>query len=337
MISVIIPVYNVEQYLEKCLISVLTNTYRDLQVICVNDGSTDSSSDILQKWQQQDSRIIVINQENRGLPEARNSGLEIAAGEYIAFVDSDDWVHPQYFQSMLNCMEQNNADMVICGCRKFSPGEEIDVNPFPEEPQYQKLTAKEFYHHYYARHMIWARLLRRQDAEKLRFPPAVDALQDTLYNLTLISRIKQPKVYETDSPLYFYLQRPGSLVRSRSYETSIQISEWYLKNERDPRHLKTGDWAWMLLLQSITMTLSCRYSAYLWKNRKLIRHTNSMLHSMAKDICLDSYINYYDKLTRMVSILFPGIYRQFRLRDDPSLKSYEQSIRKQMAVRQMSH
>ena len=103
MISVIIPVFNVEKYLDKCMESVLKNTYRDLEVICVNDGSTDRCPEILRKWQEQDPRVIVVNQENRGVAGGRNSGLDAATGEYIAFVDSDDWIHPGYFESMLNC------------------------------------------------------------------------------------------------------------------------------------------------------------------------------------------------------------------------------------------
>ena len=107
LISVIIPVYNVEAQLDKCIQSVLTNTYSRLEIICVNDGSTDGSPEILRKWQARDPRIIVVSHENRGLPEARNSGLEVMTGDYTAFIDADDWVHPQYFQSMLDCMEKN--------------------------------------------------------------------------------------------------------------------------------------------------------------------------------------------------------------------------------------
>ena len=95
MISVIIPVFNVEEYLDKCLESILTNTYRDLEVICVNDGSTDRCPEILRKWKERDLRVIIVNQENRGVVRVRNSGLDAATGEYIAFVDSDDWIHPR--------------------------------------------------------------------------------------------------------------------------------------------------------------------------------------------------------------------------------------------------
>ena len=92
MISVIVPVYNVENYLGKCLDSLINQTYKDIEIICINDGSTDNSLNILREYEQMDSRIIIIDQKNGGLSNARNIGLKEAAGEYIMFVDSDDWI-----------------------------------------------------------------------------------------------------------------------------------------------------------------------------------------------------------------------------------------------------
>lgn len=96
-ISVIIPVYNTERYLPRCLDSVLSNTYDNLEVICINDGSTDNSINILDNYKVSDERVVVINQKNSGVSAARNAGINVATGEYIAFIDSDDWVHPQNF------------------------------------------------------------------------------------------------------------------------------------------------------------------------------------------------------------------------------------------------
>ena len=100
-ISVIIPIYNTAAYLPRCLDSILQNTYRSLEIICVNDGSTDDSAVILERYAAADSRIIAVNQENAGVSAARNTGLDMATGDFIAFVDSDDWVHPQYFEILI--------------------------------------------------------------------------------------------------------------------------------------------------------------------------------------------------------------------------------------------
>ena len=101
MISVIIPVYNTEVYLPRCLDSIINNDYRNLEIICINDGSTDNSLSVLREYEKEDERIIVIDVPNGGVSNARNIGLDMASGEFIAFVDSDDWVHRQYFSVLV--------------------------------------------------------------------------------------------------------------------------------------------------------------------------------------------------------------------------------------------
>ena len=114
LLSVIIPVYNVQEYLGRCLESVIQNTYKNLEIICINDGSTDHSFEILQEYAKKDRRFIVINQKNMGVSAARNTGLEIASGENIAFIDSDDWIHPQYFEILLKMQEICKSDISVC-------------------------------------------------------------------------------------------------------------------------------------------------------------------------------------------------------------------------------
>ena len=100
-ISVIVPVYNTQPFLERCLQSIINNTYKNIEIICINDGSTDRSLNILNVYAAQDNRIILVNQHNRGISAARNAGLNIATGEYISFIDSDDWIHPDYFKLLM--------------------------------------------------------------------------------------------------------------------------------------------------------------------------------------------------------------------------------------------
>ena len=113
MISVIIPVYNVEKYLRKCLESVINQTYKDIEIICVNDGSTDGSLAILNEYAQKDDRIKVINKNNGGLSSARNSGLDSANGEYCYFVDSDDWIELNTLEKLVNIIEKNDVETVV--------------------------------------------------------------------------------------------------------------------------------------------------------------------------------------------------------------------------------
>mgnify|MGYP002856090484 CR=1 FL=1 len=119
-ISVIVPVYNVEKYLEECLESLINQTFKDMEIICVNDGSTDSSGEILKKYE---DRVKVINQENKGLSGARNTGIQIAQGKYIGFVDSDDWIDKNFYERLYKAITETNADIaaasIIRGENKY--------------------------------------------------------------------------------------------------------------------------------------------------------------------------------------------------------------------------
>ena len=114
-ISVIVPVYRVEEFLDKCIKSIVNQTYHNLQIILVDDGSPDFCGEICENWAKVDDRIIVIHKENGGLSDARNAGLAIATGDYIAFVDSDDWIEPRMYEVMLSIIKKERADIVACG------------------------------------------------------------------------------------------------------------------------------------------------------------------------------------------------------------------------------
>ena len=120
MISVIIPVYNAEQYIKRCLNSVLNQTFNDYEIIMVNDGSTDGSLEILKKYESQNSKLKVITQKNLKAAAARNSGLKYASGEYIAFIDADDYVHNDYLRILYENMVHFKADVSTCGFYKSS-------------------------------------------------------------------------------------------------------------------------------------------------------------------------------------------------------------------------
>lgn len=112
-VSVIVPVFNTEKYLEKCLNSLINQTLQDIEIICINDGSTDKSADIIKKFANKDSRFKLINQENKKQGAARNTGMKIAKGEYIGFVDSDDWVDLEYYEKLYNAAKRHNFDIAL--------------------------------------------------------------------------------------------------------------------------------------------------------------------------------------------------------------------------------
>lgn len=115
MLSVIVPIYNVRPYLRQCIESICNQTYRDLEIILVDDGSCDGSSEICDQYETMDNRIVVLHKENEGLVKARKSGLQISRGEYIAYVDGDDWIEPEMLERLYSIMTENNVDIVMCG------------------------------------------------------------------------------------------------------------------------------------------------------------------------------------------------------------------------------
>ena len=119
LISIIIPIYNAENYLLRCVDSILEQSYQNLQIILVDDGSTDDSSSICDHYSEKDSRINVIHKRNEGVARARNCGTLHAKGAYIAFIDADDFVNKFYVETLLCVLKQENSDMVVCGMKTF--------------------------------------------------------------------------------------------------------------------------------------------------------------------------------------------------------------------------
>ena len=138
LVSVIIPVYNVERYLAQCLDSVINQTYPNLEIICVNDGSRDGSPDILRRYADEDARIQVIDKANGGVSRARNDALDCARGEYIMFVDSDDWVEPDACENAVNAMREYDADIVMWSYVSETENRSSRKVIFPETTVFEK-------------------------------------------------------------------------------------------------------------------------------------------------------------------------------------------------------
>ena len=117
LISVIVPIYHVEQYLTRCVESLVNQTYSNFEIILVDDGSPDNCPKMCDDWAKKNSRIKVIHKENGGLSDARNAGMQIANGDVISFIDSDDWIDPKFFEVMLNVMQDDESDIVSCGVK----------------------------------------------------------------------------------------------------------------------------------------------------------------------------------------------------------------------------
>ena len=132
-ISIIVPIFNVENYIERCLNSLINQTLKEIEIICINDGSTDNSLNILQKYQKKDCRITIINHENRGIGYVRNEGVKNAKGEFLGFVDPDDWVDLNYFEKLYAAAKRHDADIAVSGFIRLNKKKNHTLLKFKQE------------------------------------------------------------------------------------------------------------------------------------------------------------------------------------------------------------
>ena len=143
-ISIIVPIYNAKEHLDKCVESILEQTEKNLEIILVDDGSKDNSFEICKKYEKIDQRVKVIHQENAGVSVARNHGIEIAEGEYIGFVDSDDWIEPVMYERLLKEAKETNADVVMCDATTVYSDGKIQADTITQLSKNQVLNKTDF-------------------------------------------------------------------------------------------------------------------------------------------------------------------------------------------------
>lgn len=224
MISVIIPVYNVANYLPACLDSVLAQTYRDIEVIVVEDGSTDGSGDICDDYACRDARVSVFHQPNGGPSAARNKGLEMARGEYISFIDCDDVVHERYLEVLLDEMNLHHADIVQSPYQIIPESKRNDYSPnrlkqpLPKNYQTKVLTSEQaMLSMLYQQGMADSspcKLFHRSLFEGLRFPVVYRVYED-LYAMAQVYPHIERMVW-IDVPMYFYFKQDNGTLNSLS-------------------------------------------------------------------------------------------------------------------------
>lgn len=231
LISVIVPVYNNEMYLEKCLESICRQTYTNLEIIVVNDGSTDSSRRIIDKWEKMDDRIVAIHQDNMGVSAARNAGLNQAKGEYIGFVDSDDYIHENMYSELYQLLKQNDCPMAMCS---YSV---VDINgnkvkQIYDDPASQIYSAETFLNamleNVRFKHMLvcpWSKLCERRLFDHIRYPHG-KIYEDNFVIHRLVYEAQ--RIAFINKQLYFYCKSDNSIMRTdftikRLYDFEAQI------------------------------------------------------------------------------------------------------------------
>lgn len=223
-ISVIVAIYNVENYLSKCIESILNQTYQNLEIILIDDGSSDRSGDICDDYLRRDSRIRVIHRENRGIAYTRNEGLDVAKGDYITFVDSDDYIHPQMYELLMEKLHEQNADIAACDYCEISENdiptvrdlqvENIIIDTIETRQEKKKYI---YLDKYVDALLVWNKIIKRELWDGIRCP------KDKIYEdetITFRTLHNAKKIVYLNEKLYYYIRR-----NAKSSITTTTFSE----------------------------------------------------------------------------------------------------------------
>jgi len=231
-VSIIIPVYNVQDYLPECLDSVIEQTISSREIIIINDGSTDKSYEILKEYKKRFPELIIINQENSGISETRNVGLRLAKGEYVGFVDSDDFIKLTMYEKMYEVASRDNCDIVICNYILYDEMQSTKaVKEFDEDGNIDKIEVLKKFLLNDVKAYAWNKLYKRElfTDNKIVFPSFV-VCEDTPAGFLLFAQAKKISVIE--EPLYYYRQRQKSLTNTYSLKAmEDMISGCYIMRD----------------------------------------------------------------------------------------------------------
>lgn len=222
LISVIVPVYKVELYLHQCVDSILNQIYTNLEVFLVDDGSPDNCGAICDEYASLDSRVRVIHKDNGGLSDARNAALEVCTGDYIAFVDSDDWIEPQMYSDMMTMMLEQRVEIVFCTVREIIDGEFAGVRYryFSDDTVMDASEAQKYALKDEIAAAVWMRLCRKECFEQVRFPVGRN-YEDIA--VTFLPFEHAEKVGFLDRPLYNYRINKNGIAHQKKPLTRYQM------------------------------------------------------------------------------------------------------------------
>lgn len=258
-VSIIIPVFNLEDYIENCIRSLLNQTYENIEILCIDDGSKDNSAEVIAKLIEEDSRVKYIHQENGGVSSARNKGLESAEGDYIMFIDGDDYMHYQAVEILVRCIEEKNCDLVSA--------HQVHTSSLEEKMNViEKYTCHEASHEDLFKEVngnvigksSCAKLFRKEAALKVRFPVGIANGEDANYIIRLLATGIRTCI--VDLTLYYYYSRENSSVTSEFTQSKFSITLSfddlceYLKNT-EYKFLKA--YCLQYLYQSILYNRTC--------------------------------------------------------------------------------
>ena len=317
-VTVVIPIYNVEKYLDKCLNSVINQNYKNLEIICVNDGSLDDSEKIVLRYKLKDKRIIYIKKENGGLSSARNVGIENAKGNYICFVDSDDWIDCNYVSKLVENIEKNDCDISICNIKHvYESGEEkkvsfgiVDNDIVNNYEALKELFVGNILQNHAVNKLYKIELFR---SNNISFP--IGRIYEdvfTTYKLFLASK----KICLFNDYLYYYLQeREGSILTKKFNEKKLDLLDAIdeINNNQDLVKYKLGKYIQIFYIKQV---ISLFYHIFPFYNSKTKKYFNNIFkkirehssHNCLKGFLFNNKLSFFDKIKFSVLEIFPNLY-----------------------------
>lgn len=271
LVSIIVPIYRVEEYLPRCITSILAQTYKNWELILIDDGSPDRCGEICDRYAQEYESVTVIHQSNHGVSLARNIGIEKAKGDYILFVDPDDWLAPNMIEMML--AEGDGAQLIVCGFTDYYQNEdgtsEMIPNPIWREQHDTFVTTDPDYEVLCKTSTVWNKLFRRDVVGNIRFNPELVYGEDSLFTASVLGNVHSAVLIPR--PYYYYFRnRKGNVVSATIDDRSLQFLESALRIYDELKNRNQGRYgvfriflAIRLILKKISIQEQKRYHRYI--------------------------------------------------------------------------
>lgn len=315
MISVILPAFNCKNYIERCIDSILNQTYTNLEIIIIDDGSTDGTSLICDKYALKDNRIKVIHQQNKGVSEARNLGIKLSTGEYISFIDNDDWISPNYFQCLFEAINQDDYSISMVLYKKT---DHYTISPSIKNYSIKEVSGLEIrkklfniqkYEEPFG--FIWAKLYKKEILLGLKFKNLIG--EDIDFSFQVSYRIK--KAIIVNEFMYFWYQHETSQFRNIKPENTFSaISCYYQILQKIPK--SEIDTRGLCLIRLYKIILSIRYNADFYNLKELSKDIHYKNRQIVKDTQKEFVINksipFQYKLFLLLFYYQPYLYKIFR-------------------------
>ena len=310
LISVIVPIYNVEKYLRKCIDSIINQTYRNLQIILVNDGSTDGCLDICKEYVSLDTRVNIVDKKNGGLSSARNAGMKVAEGSFFAFIDSDDWILETTFEKMIKKQKIHNADLVVCGKMNYieKTNQYVHGNLFEQDTCCNKEDAIKLL--LLKSVSAWNKLYKRSLFEDICYPEGRIG-EDSHIILRLLNKCSKVEIISEE--LYIYNVRENSIMSSPFKDKDINMLEdnvnHYIEISKNYNQIiDVGEYNIFL----ISVILLNKISRLSWKdvlkNSKYINECRTELKNIKKSLYTNQYVYFKLRIAVLLIYYVPYLY-----------------------------